>query len=241
MIDAFIGGILLGLSVAITPGQALFNLLQTSIHKGLKMGVYVAVGIFISDVIFVALSALSYLGILSVLNSPKSELIIGIIGGAILILFGVFTFRKKPEVMVDNNNNNDEGVQKIKRKPLKYIAKGFILNMANPFLLFFWMSAMSAVSSAYGIPSWKVVIFFGSTLIIIFCTDFLKCFIAGKIKNYLKPRIITIINYILGLTLMIMGVVMIIRVSLKGPDKDKIEQIDKNIPLPKSSQNSSLF
>jgi threonine/homoserine/homoserine lactone efflux protein len=237
MIDAFIGGILLGLSVAITPGQALFNLLQTSIHKGLKYGVYAAIGIFISDFIFVALSALSYLGILSVLNSPKSELVIGIIGGAILILFGIFTFRKKPEVMVENNNNDEGGVQKIKRKPLKYIAKGFILNMANPFLLFFWMSAMGAVGSAYSTQPWKIFIFFGSTLIIIFCTDFLKCFIAGKIKNYLKPRIITIINYILGLTLMVMGVVMIIRVSLKGPDKDKTEKIENNIPLPKPHNN----
>jgi threonine/homoserine/homoserine lactone efflux protein len=230
MIDAFIGGILLGLSIAITPGQALFSLLQTSIHKGLLAGVYVAVGIFISDVVFVGLSALSYLGILSVFNSPGSELIIGIVGGAILILFGVFTFRKKPEIISDNNN--EERVVNIKRKPLKYIAKGFILNMTNPFLLFFWISAMGAVGSAYGLPSWKILVFFANTLVVIFCTDFLKSFIAGKIKNYLRPRIITIINYILGATLVVLGIVMIVRVSFRDPDVDKVQKIENSMTVP---------
>ncbi|MCU0404790.1 MAG: hypothetical protein MUE99_09610 [Chitinophagaceae bacterium] len=53
-------------------------------------------------------------------------------------------------------------------------------------------------------------------------TDILKCFIAGKIKQYLKPRIIQIVNYVLGVVLIILGVFIILRVTLSEQRWEKI-------------------
>jgi threonine/homoserine/homoserine lactone efflux protein len=46
-------GIILGLTVAITLGPALFALIQTSIKHGVKTGIFLALGIFLSDLTLV--------------------------------------------------------------------------------------------------------------------------------------------------------------------------------------------
>jgi threonine/homoserine/homoserine lactone efflux protein len=233
MIEGFLSGVVLGLTMAIMLGPALFSLLQTSIHKGFRTGMFLAVGIFISDVVLVALS---YLGVSSIINEPGNEVVFGIVGGAVMIIFGFFTFRKKKPLK--NDTEEDEPAIPIKRSPLKYMAKGFILNLANPFLLIFWMGWMAYVGNMYGSRSLETLFFFSGTLITVFSTDLLKCFIAGRLKKYLRPRIITIVNYILGVVLILLGIIMIIRVTLKDPKGDKFERIENKITTPVKKINS---
>lgn len=206
MIEAFLSGILLGLTMAIMLGPALFSLLQTSIHRGFRSGLYMAVGIFISDFLLVALS---YLGVSAILTKGENTMYIGLIGGIVMILFGIFTFRKKNPVKTEMESDTPLPVDSV--RPLKYMAKGFALNILNPFLLIFWIGWMTYVSNTF--DTYETVVFFSGCLITVFSTDVLKCFIAGKIKQYLKPRIITILNWILGAVLILLGIYMILRVT----------------------------
>lgn len=75
-------GILLGLTISVMPGAPLFTLLQTSIHRGLKSGFFLATGIFLSDVTVVYFT---FLGALQFINQKNNYMIAGIIGGFILI------------------------------------------------------------------------------------------------------------------------------------------------------------
>ena len=223
MLEGFLSGVLLGLTMAIMLGPALFSLLQTSIYHGFRSGMFLAIGIFISDVLLVALS---YLGISSIFTAPGNKLVFGIVGGALMIVFGIFTFRRKNPLKNEKEQTGNTTADP--PKPLKYIAKGFILNLANPFLLIFWMGWMAYVSNMYGPHSNETMIFFAGTLATVFSTDLLKCFIAGRIKQYLRPKIVTIVNYILGAVLIILGIIMILRVSLKEPT-DRIDKIEKKM------------
>lgn len=222
MIEALFSGILLGLTMAIMLGPALFSLLQTSIHRGFKAGLYMSLGIFASDCLLVALS---YLGISSVLTEPGNTVVVGIVGGSVMIVFGLFTFRKKTTIKTDPELESPVPLAKV--KPLHFMAKGFALNILNPFLLIFWMGWMAYVGNAYGTYSPEIAIFFGGTLTTVLSTDLLKCFIAGKIKQYLKPRIIHIVNYILAATLIILGIYMIVRVTYLKQGSDPTQEKPK--------------
>jgi threonine/homoserine/homoserine lactone efflux protein len=221
MIEGLLSGILLGLTMAIMLGPALFSLLQTSIRRGFRYGMFLAIGIIISDFVLVALS---YLGVSAIITKPGNTIIFGLIGGIIMILFGVFTFRKKTRI--ETVNAEDTLTAVAPKKTWKFIAKGFLLNFANPFLLIFWMGWMAYIGNTYGPHSIETLFFFAGTLTTVFATDLLKCFIAGKIKKYLKPKLITIVNYILGLVLIVLGVLMIIRVTLAS---QKINDINDRV------------
>jgi threonine/homoserine/homoserine lactone efflux protein len=200
----FFEGVILGLTLAMLLGPALFALLQTSIHRGLKSGFFLAIGIFCSDITLVAFT---YLGAVQLLSNERNYLLAGITGGVILIIFGVFTFVRK--VHIDENNNLIE--VKIPG-PFTYIAKGYFLNIMNPFVWFFWISVMVGIGSNYGADKQEVISFFAGTLTTIFGTDVLKVVVANRIKHYLNPKLLILINRIVGILLAIFGVFLIFRV-----------------------------
>jgi len=207
MIHPLFEGIFIGVTMAVMLGPAMFALLQTSIHRGTKAGVILAFGIFLSDLVVVVCS---YLGAAQLLNQGKKSLVVGLIGGTVLIIFGIVTFTKK--VQISDSNNLLE--QKRLPGPLTYLIKGFFLNFANPFVWFFWFTVMMGISGTYGSEFSAVSAFFGGVLLTIFSTDVLKVFIASRIKKYLTPKILNLVNYVVGILLVVFGIILIIRSTI---------------------------
>jgi threonine/homoserine/homoserine lactone efflux protein len=207
MIHPLFEGIFIGLTMAVMIGPAMFALLQTSIHRGTRAGVYLAIGIFLSDFFIVVMS---YLGAAQLLNQGKKSLVVGLIGGTILIIYGIVTFTKK--VQIDDANSLVE--QKKIPGPLTYLVKGFFLNFANPFVWFFWFTVMMGISGTYGSEFSAVSSLFGGVLLTIFSTDVLKVFIASRIKQYMTPKVLNLVNYVVGVLLVIFGIILIIRSTI---------------------------
>jgi threonine/homoserine/homoserine lactone efflux protein len=209
MIYSLFKGILLGFTVAIILGPAFFSLLQTSIYRGFKAGVMLALGILISDF---SLISLCYFGFMQIFDNPENQLSIGIVGGVILIVFGIVTFTRKPS-LGDRVNNSDESRAK-KPKIFTYIGKGFIMNTLNPFLLIFWIGVVSFATSNYGLDYKSLIFFFSGTLGTILLTDIIKCYLAIKVRKFLNLHVITWMNRLVGITLAIFGIVLIVRVII---------------------------
>ena len=197
-------GIILGLTLSALLGPALVTLLQTSIHRGLKSGIILAFGIFLSDVSVVYLALL---GALQLINQKNNYMIAGLVGGLILIGFGIYTFLHK--IHIDENN---KAIEVRVAGPLTYVLKGYFLNIMNPFVWFFWISAVVGVSSTYGDDKHGIILFFIGTLSTVFGSDVLKVFIANRIKEKLKANILVRVNHFVGLLLIVFGVFLIIRV-----------------------------
>ncbi len=203
----FLEGIILGFTLAIMLGPAVFSLLQTSIHRGFKRGIFLAVGIFLSDITLVALC---FLGALQLIDDSKANnVFFGIIGGIILVLFGGYTFWHKYKMYEDNNQ------EEIKQPNLiTYILKGFFLNFTNPFIWIFWIGVMGLVKANYSPDNDKIIEFFSGTLLTVFTTDILKCYIANSIKQRLNSKVLILLNHIVGILLILFGLALIIRVLI---------------------------
>ena len=108
-----------------------------------------------------------------------------------------------------------EAIKEIKvKKPgfLPYYFKGFLLNFANPFVWIFWLGVVGVVTSTYSEKTEYMVVFLIGTLGTVFATDIIKSFIANKIKNILKPHFMTWLNRLVGLSLIVFGVFLMLRV-----------------------------
>src|SRR5664279_1113062 len=95
MLHPFFEGIIIGLTLAVMLGPAVFALIQTSIHRGTKQGIILALGIALSDLTVLVMSSL---GAAQLLTDGKRSLIVGLIGGSILIIFGIVTFTRKVHI-----------------------------------------------------------------------------------------------------------------------------------------------
>ena len=205
-------GIILGITVSISIGPALVALLQTSIKHGIKTGIFLALGIFTSDLIVVFGA---YFGASQIITNPTNHIIFGLIGGIVLIIFGVFSIAKKV-----NLNEQVEAISEIKiNRPslIRYYFKGFILNMANPFLWGFWITSVLAISSSYRGNQLAIILFFSGTLGTILLTDITKSVLANKIKVASNPYVRLWMNRIVGAIFVIFGIFVVINVLWKFP------------------------
>lgn len=216
LIRAIAEGIGLGITLAILTGPAFFALLQTSIRNGYKSGIAFAIGVFVSDT---TLILLSYLGALQLFNDPRNNFIIGLIGGTILVMFGIFNiFQKQPLDL----KAGDGRVEKIltPNVSLAFVAlKGFAINLINPFVIIFWIGVVSVESTRYDFSHLHMMALFSAVLLTVFFTDILKAVGATKITNFLSPLILLWINRIAGVILIISGLSLVwkvIDVFVKG-------------------------
>jgi threonine/homoserine/homoserine lactone efflux protein len=198
--DPFLEGAILGLTLAVLFGPAVVALVQTSIHRGFRSGSLLALGIFFSDLTLVFLC---FMGALQILSNDYNRLVFGIISGCILIGYGIFTFARHVTGLKNGNGDTE-------KKPgwLTFILKGFFLNIANPFVWFWWISVTVGVTSNYGDNTRSAAFFFTGTLATVLATDLFKVYIAKKLKGFLNEKNIRRINHIVGILLIGFGLIL---------------------------------
>ncbi|HXB39516.1 MAG TPA: LysE family transporter [Bacteroidia bacterium] len=209
MFSAIYEGILLGLFLAFSVGPAFFALINTGISYGFQSGAALAFGIFFSDLFFVAVTvSLIHFGMADLITNPKHQAFMGVIGGIVLIVYGVFHF-------INNNTKPSEGdiIMEIKSPRLRVLfLKGFFLNMFNPFVWIFWIATSTAVSSKYEFHIYRIILFFSFVLGMVIGTDLLKTFVAHKIKQMLNVRTLLRVRQVSGGLLIVFGSYLIYKV-----------------------------
>jgi len=222
MIQTIFFGIGLGLTLAITLGPAFFALLQISVTKGFRNAVRFAVGICVSDAFLIAIV---FLGVASLMEKPAIANIVGLAGGGMLIGIGIHTFlhrSKGREVKIETEIKNVDEIEKRVEQhskvslPTKFYVKGFLLNLANPAVWFFWIASVGLVSSRYvdiegGARIFYLIIFFACTLGTILVTDVAKAFGARQLRSKINEQIMKKINMVFGLVLIGFGVYLIVK------------------------------
>lgn len=201
----FIEGTLLGLSLAFLFGfgPAFFALVQTGIYRGFIPGILLALGIFINDLLIVSLSVFSTT---KIMGNIENFSLIGILGGILLIIFGIVTYRKKTDIE-DAEENSD-----IKTPhPLIYIGKGFLLNAVNPFVWIFWISIVVGITARFSAESSKLILFFSGTLSVVLLTDIIKTFAASQFKKFITYKFLIIINKVAGIAISGFGVFLMLK------------------------------
>lgn len=192
-------GIKLGLLLSMMIGPVFFALITTSLDHGFRQAAILAMGVFFSDLVYVLLT---YLGVHLLSQIPSAEEYLGLVGGLILLGFGIsYLFKKVPLPDADQ-------IVPVPKKRKAFL-QGFGINGINPFVLLFWLSIASMVSIK---NSWMFsdrVFFYGSLLGTIFGIDLLKAFLAGRLRRFLSPTGKKIIQVLAGLLICFFGIKML--------------------------------
>lgn len=202
--NALFEGILLGFTLAFILGfgPAFFALVQTATHRGFWAGILLAFGIFLNDLVIVVLGLL---GSVNVIKGSENYKLMGIIGGAVLIVFGMVTFSRK-RTSKDAGSTTNGNLHR-----LFFIVKGFLLNLLNPFVWVFWLTVIVSATATYKANTNNLMLFFGGTLSVVFLSDMFKVFMASKLSAFLTDKFLNRINKVAGVALVIFGLLLIVR------------------------------
>jgi threonine/homoserine/homoserine lactone efflux protein len=199
--DILFNGFKVGIVLAFLIGPVFFTIIQTSIERGFWNGVLVALGVSLSDIAYVAIC---YFGIFQFLNEPKWRTTMAYVGGAILILFGLYHMLVKSRRAMQLVKAASES------SGFKYFVKGFVINGITPMVLIFWIGTVSVATLDFGYEKgYELFWFFLALLLTVLSTDVLKAYLAGKLRKLITNRFLMIVNVVVGICLIAFGIQLI--------------------------------
>ena len=203
MLEAVLEGIALGGVLALMIGPVFFLLINTSLKKGFTPAIYMALGVMLSDAMFITFA---FFGSTYIRNFNMHNFIIGLTAGIILIGFGIVNLFKKPMVSAEALELPDDS-----KTFFIDTGKGFMMNTLNPFAFIFWMGVAGTMSVKESFTHFHLFVFFLITLLTIFTTDLLKAYLASRLKKIITANFLLWMNRLTGIALIIYGVRTIFR------------------------------
>jgi threonine/homoserine/homoserine lactone efflux protein len=203
MIGPFFSGVILGLVLAMMVGPVFFMVINTSLKQGHLAAVMLAIGVLLSDALY---ALVTYYGSSLIFYLKKYDFIIGIIGGSLIIVFGILIFTKKPRVEAEALELQRSGTRTVIN-----ILKGFTMNTLNPSAFLFWLGVAGTITVKQHFTDFNALLFYSGTLITVFATDLTKSYLATKLKKVITEKFLVWMNRICGSGLIIYGGYMIIR------------------------------
>jgi threonine/homoserine/homoserine lactone efflux protein len=196
--EVILNGIGYGLLLSFLIGPVFFTIIQTSVERGFKCGVRVAIGVALSDSLYITVS---YLGISQITANDNIKLYLANAGGIMLIIFGLYNLLVKSRKLSTPHEEHFKA-----KNPWRYVAKGFIINGLTPVVLLFWLGTVSIATSRFGYKSLtSALLFFGAIIITVLSTDIMKAKLADKLRHLLTPKFIQRLNILMGIVLMLFG------------------------------------
>ncbi|HMJ68952.1 MAG TPA: LysE family transporter [Cyclobacteriaceae bacterium] len=192
-----IKGIQFGIVLALLVGPVFFAIIQTSAERGFAKGVLVAIGVSISDAFYIVVC---YLGLIQLIESPVFRDQMAYVGGAILIIFGLY------HLIVKTRKSFTPKKVATESNSYRYILKGFFINAFSPMVPILWIGYVSVASIDLGlVTDSEFTVFFLSMLATVFLTDIAKAYLAGRMSTLVTPYRMMWMNIIVGVALFVYG------------------------------------
>lgn len=220
----FKNAFLVGVFMAFMIGPVFFMLIKTSILKGARAAIAFDLGVILGDISFMLIA---YFGSRSLLEKIKDDPRLFLIGGLVLIVYGLITYLDKnnkkeaeaPDVALPESNNY-----------LKLLLKGFFLNFINIGVLAFWLGLIVVIGPTYDMNPKYLVWYFGTVIAGYMITDLGKILLAKQLKSRLTPLVIYRIKRGMGILLIVFGAVLMLKGFIPNEKIDnlieKVESID---------------
>lgn len=196
-------GIGLGLVLAALLGPVFFALIQTSLKQGMAKAIFMAIGISLSDAAYILLT---YTSIAQFSENPDFIKIMGLGGGMLLVITGIYTLIKKPSKATDALPD----LKLTTKDRLRFFLKGFTLNFINPAVFIFWVGSVGVVSLQLDYKNTDVAVFFLCTVLTVFFTDLVKIYVANYLSKIVNDKVLAWLNKISAVLMIAFGLKLII-------------------------------
>jgi len=204
----FLPAIPIGILLSFTIGPVFFTVLETSISKGVKAAIFVDIGVVLSDVVFFVVALFSTNSLLNSIKENTSSWYF--LGGVLLVAYAGISLIKI--IQEKNNPENKEGTE-IESSPnlLKMVVKGFLLNIINVVVLFYWVGIILYFGPQLEMDESKIYFFFLVIIATYFSIDLGKIYLAQQLKKKLTDVVIKTIKIVVNSFIVICGVFLIFK------------------------------
>ncbi len=201
-------GVAIGALISAPMGPIGMLVIQRTLSKGRWPAFFTGLGAALSDLVYCLLTGFCLSFITGFID--RHQLMITIFGSIVLILFGIFLYRKKQTGVIKNNSVNANNFW-------SDFGTGFLLTFSNPLILFFIIGLFARFN--FILPEFNIEHY---------CAGYLSIFLGAiawwygitllvsRLRSKLNVRTVGIINKVIGILLIAMGVFGTITAQYNG-------------------------
>ena len=207
--DFFLKACSIGFLLSVMMGPVFFILIETSIRRGFRAALAFDLGVLFSDAIYILLAKVFIIEV-SLIDTTENKTLFAYIGGGLFILYGIYNFFKKYQI---TQHAKEDSTDVEKKDYLKLFLKGFLLNFANPLVVFYWFSVITLANQSVGTNGGelKLTLFLGVVLVTFFLFDLLKILGAKQLKPLMTPYLFKQMNRLIGIVFFFFGLFLILQ------------------------------
>ena len=204
----FLPAIPIGIVLAFTIGPVFFTVLETSISKGVKAAIFVDIGVVLSDVLFFVIAFFSTNSLLRSIEENTDSWYF--LGGVLLVAYAGVSLIK---IIQEKNSPENKKGALIENSPnlLKMVLKGFLLNIINVVVLFYWVGIILYFGPQLEMNVSKIYLFFSIIISTYFTIDLGKIYLAQQLKKRLTDMVIKTIKIVVNSFIVVCGLFLIFK------------------------------
>jgi len=203
-IEILLKGIVLGLAISMPLGPIGIILVNRTIKRGFLSGFFSGLGLATADTILAVLAGVGFSVIISFIKEQR--FIISIIAGIIIIGIGLKVFLSNP---VKDFRNREKANKSLWRDYYSL----FMVSISNPYTILIFVAFFSGIHINSKINP-ELVPFFLIPGIFLGAVSwwFLLSYFVSRFKKKIRLRSIVKVNKIAGITIMVIGIIVLLSV-----------------------------
>ncbi len=193
-------GFLTGITLTMMLGPVTMIILRYGIQINRVAGVWAALGTWVSDFFFIAITYWATAFISEWIDRSDVRTGIYIVGGIALMGMGILMTRGKATTLQPDKSAYFGSYARA-------FLGGFLVNSLSPFTLFFWAGVAILLRMQEHAPIW----YYTGLMLSLAGGDFLKAWIAPKLTLWIKDQYVQKVQMVAGVFIILTGVYMIVK------------------------------
>lgn len=211
-LDSIFKGLIIGIVASAPMGPVGVLIIQRTINKGRWYGFVTGVGAAISDIIYALLTGfgMSFISFIVDDPSPTKKMILQLVGSAMLFIFGLYTFKSKPQTNLPHKQGNKKG------SLFQNGLTGLLLTLSNPLIIFLFLALFARFS--FVIPVGESAMHHLVLQTLGYVSIFLGAlgwwigitYSINKVRAKINVDSIKLMNHIIGIIVMVVSVISLL-------------------------------
>ena len=194
ILDFIFKGIMIGVLASAPMGPVGILCVQRTLNKGRWYGFVTGIGAAASDIIYALLTGFGMSFIMDFVQNPEYKFMLQITGSAMLLAFGIYTFRSNPMKNAHQSSNKKGSIT-------HNLVTAFLVTLSNPLIIFLTVRVHRAGPSLRDVVGYLSII--GGALLWWYGLTWL----IDKIRGKFDENGILIINKVIGSIVIIFSLI----------------------------------
>lgn len=225
-LEMVVKGLVIGIVASAPMGPVGVLCVQRTLNRGRWQGFATGVGAALSDILYALVTGCGLSFVFDIIDDVRVAFWIKLVGGCVLFLFGLFTFRSNPRVTPSRIPT------KAPRDLLQYGISGFLWTVSNPLIVLLFAALFSQFTFVLPDHPFPQVVGYVSIVAGALLWWFFLTWLVDKVRRRFRERGISIINRVIGLCVMVVSAcVMLYTIGVLKELNAMIEHIQELQPL----------